>query len=456
MSSLDPFKQWYATHQKTIFKDFFDYLRFPSVSSEAAHKKDMLNCAHFLVESLKEIGLEVELHETSHHPFVFASHCHAPKEAATLLIYLHYDVQPVDPIELWDSKPFEPEIRGGKIFARGASDNKGQGFYTITALKAFLEKKQIKNFNLKILIEGEEEIGSTGLMEELPKLHDLLKADYLLVIDSSIDNIQTPLITLGMRGVMTFDLECITAIGDIHSGWGGVAPNSIKVLISVLSKAYNDQGQVQIEGFYDDVHQSTDEEKRLFFSEDYDKEELKEMFGIEAFSVEEGYTFKESSTMRPTFEINGIWGGYQGDGFKTVIPAKAQAKISIRTVPNQDTQKLEASFRHFLSQHMPKGVQWKLIAHGHGPYYKSDIHSPIVQIAREAYSDVFEKPCQFALIGGSVPITAGLCKASGADAVAIGTATHDNQYHAPNEFFYLDSFEKGFLTIVRILDILES
>jgi len=372
-------------------------------------------------------------------------------------LYHHYDVQPVDPLELWESDHFEPEIRDGKIFARGASDNKGQGFYTLSAIEAFLQLKQMNNFNLKVVIEGGEETGSVGLSDALPKHSELLKADYLLIIDSNMENLQTPQICLGMKGIACFDLEVITSDSDLHSGeWGGISANSIKVLIKALSSVTDDSGKIVIEDFYDDVVESTREEKEIFFSRDLDEDEMKKTHGIRAFAPEPGHSLIESGWMRPTFEINGITGGYCGDGFKTVIAAKASAKISFRTVANQDPKRIEQMFRFHLAKQMPEGVEWSLVAHGGGRYMKSDLDCPIVDVARQAYSDVFEKECQLRMIGGSVPIAADIADAAGAKGIAIGTATSDNQIHAPNEFFYCDAFEKGFLTITRIFDILEN
>ncbi|MDN3504880.1 MAG: M20/M25/M40 family metallo-hydrolase [Rhabdochlamydiaceae bacterium] len=454
---LEPFAKWFDERKSEIMDNYFKYLRFPSISTHPDRVQDSLECAQFLIEYIKKMGLEVDLIETSKEPFIFAQNLKAGPDKPTLLLYHHYDVQPVDPLELWDSAPFEPEIRDGKIFARGASDNKGQGFYTLTAIDAFLQLKQMSNFNLKLVIEGGEECGSEGLSSALPSHRDLFKADYLLIVDSNMEDLSTPQICLGMKGIACFDLEVITSDSDLHSGeWGGISANSIKVLIKALSSVTDDEGGIIIDDFYNDVVDPTPDEKKIFFSRDLDEVKLKKQHGIRAFAKEPGRSLIESGWMRPTFEINGITGGYSGDGFKTVIAAKASAKISFRTVANQDPKRIELMFHDHLEKVIPKGVEWNLHAHGAGRYMKSDLDCLIVEICKQAYSDVFEKECQLRMIGGSVPVAADIADASGAKGIAIGTAISDNQIHAPNEFFYYESFEKGFLTITRIFDILEN
>lgn len=456
MDILEEYRTWYKENEESIWKGFFEYLRFKSISAHPEQKQEMRNCAQFLIDVIEHIGCEAKLIETSKAPFIFAHKAASRIEAPTLLIYLHYDVQPVDPIELWQSDPFEPEIRDHKVYARGACDNKGQGFYTLMALKAFLAFNKNLHFNLKIVIEGGEETGSTGLIEALPKHKDLFQADYLLIVDSGLESLNHPAITLGMRGIACFELTCCIAKNDLHSGeWGGIAANSLQVLVNALASLKDAKGNICIKGFYDDVDEPTEKERSIFLKDDLNQNELKKVNGICAFNPEPGKSLRESGWMRPTLEINGLIGGYTEEGFKTVIPAQAMAKLSFRTVPHQTGERIETLLKEHLQDVFPQDVSWSLRGFGFGKYLRSNLNSPIVSIAKQAYSEVFNKPCQLRMLGGTVPVAADLGAIAHAQTLAIGTGTSDNQYHAPNEFFYMESFEKGFLTIVRIFDILQ-
>jgi acetylornithine deacetylase/succinyl-diaminopimelate desuccinylase-like protein len=449
---LSDLKKWYDTHKKEIFSRFFTFLKFASIGTDPAYNQETKNCAQWLVDYLNEIGFDAALHPTSVHPIVLGNYLHAGKDRPTLLLYHHYDVQPVDPLELWKSKPFDPTLRNGQIYARGAVDNKGQCFYSLTALEAFLKLCKDAKVNLKVFIEGEEESGSVGTAEFLQKKGDLLSADYLLVIDSGIPAPNTPAITMGLRGIVTMELTLKNSAMDLHSGsHGGVALNPNRALIQLLSKLWDENGKVAIPHFYDDVKKYTKEELAKFVMT-FDKEDYEKKFGVKAYAIEPGFSPREGNFTRPTCEINGISGGYTGKGFKTVIPSMATAKISCRLVPHQDPIKIFKHFCDFIHSQAPKGLDLKISDYHGAAAFGSTFESPIVKMVAKAYEEVLEKPCLFQLMGGSIPIVGDLAKASGAAVVVMGFGLDDDEIHAPNEHFGVDRFEQGFLTMGRILN----
>ncbi|NGX60282.1 MAG: hypothetical protein KR126chlam3_01453, partial [Chlamydiae bacterium] len=424
---------------------------FKSIATDPQYDEDTKKCAAFLVSYLNEIGLEAMSWETSKQPVIFAKNTAAGKDCPTLLIYQHYDVQPVDPLDLWESDPFKPTIREGKVYARGAQDNKGQCFYTITALKALLEESKSLNFNLKLFIEGEEESGSTGTLEIIKQKKEELRSDYLLVVDCGIPGPDIPAITLGMRGILTMDLEVRTADSDMHSGsMGGVAYNPIRALSHALAKCWDENGKIAIPHFYDEVQDLSPEEKKAF---DFimDEKMVRKEFGLKALCPDPGYLIGESVSIRPTLEINGINGGYTGEGFKTVLPAVATAKISCRLVPDQDPEKVFANFKKHLENHLPEGAALTIVKEHGSSAFRCNVHSLIAKRAAKAYEEVMGKPCKSILGGGSIPIIGELAQASGADVVAMGYGLDSDHIHAPNEHFGLDRFEQGFLTIGNLL-----
>ncbi len=449
---LAELKKWFSTNREAILDDLFTFLRFKSIATDPQYDEDTKKCAAFLVSYLNEIGLEAMSWETSKQPVIFAKNTAAGKDRPTLLIYHHYDVQPVDPLDLWESNPFKPTIREGKVYARGAQDNKGQCFYTITALKALLEESKSLNFNLKLFIEGEEESGSTGTLEIIKQKKEELQSDYLLVVDCGIPGPDIPAITLGMRGILTMDLEVRTADSDMHSGsMGGVAYNPIRALSHALAKCWDENGKIAIPHFYDEVQDLSPEEKKAF---DFimDEKMVRKEFGLKALCPDPGYLIGESVSIRPTLEINGINGGYTGEGFKTVLPAVATAKISCRLVPDQDPEKIFASLKKHLENHLPEGAVLTIVKEQGSSAFRCNVHSLIAKRAAKAYEEVMGKPCKSILGGGSIPIVGELAKASGADVVAMGYGLDSDHMHAPNEHFGLDRFEQGFLTIGNLLE----
>lgn len=449
---LSDLKQWYDTHKKEIFSRFFTFLKFPSIGTDPEFNQETNHCAQWLVDYLNQIGFEAALHETSVHPIVLANYLHAGKDRPTLLIYHHYDVQPVDPLDLWVTKPFEPTLRNGQIYARGAQDNKGQCFYSLTALDAFLKLCKDAKVNIKVFIEGEEESGSVGTAEFLKEKAHLLSADYLLVIDSGLPAPGVPAITMGLRGIATMEVSLTNSKMDLHSGsHGGVALNPNRALVQLLAQLWDSTGKVAVPHFYDDVKEYSKEELAKFVMT-FDQKEYERKFGVKAYAIEPGFSPRESNFIRPTLEINGISGGYTGKGFKTVIPSTAVAKISCRLVPNQDPHKIFKNISDFIHSKLPKGLDLKVVDYHGAAAFGSAVDSPIVKMVSKAYEEVLEKPCRFQLMGGSIPIVGDLAEASGAAVVVMGYGLDDDEIHAPNEHFGVDRFEQGFLTMGRILN----
>ena len=445
-------KSWYAKNSKESLGDFFTFLSFSSISTDPNYKEDMVSTAGWLSSYLKNIGMNVEIWETSGHPVVFATHLEAGPTRPTVLIYHHYDVQPVDPYDKWRSQPFNPTVKDNKVYARGASDNKGQCFYTITALKAFLQLSKEIGVNIKLFIEGEEECGSLGTTEILEKKKTELKADHLLIVDMGLPEAGTPAITLGLRGITTMEVVLRNSKADLHSGiYGGIVLNPNQALISLLSKLWDKSGKVTVPGFYDNVVMPSKEELDQIDQTLESEESLQKNHGISAFRKNQEVSLWASNTIWPTLEINGISGGYAGEGFKTVIPSSAIAKISCRLVPNQDPDEIAQKVINFLKDKVEKGLDIQAKFDHGGLPVRTSPSTPIAHIAKEAFEEVFKKTCQKVFCGASVPIVADLTRASEAEVAMIGVALNEDEMHAPNENFGLDRFEQGFLVMATIL-----
>jgi acetylornithine deacetylase/succinyl-diaminopimelate desuccinylase-like protein len=454
-SPLTVLRKQFKTKEEEILEDFFTFLRIPSISSEPDYRAEVRACSDWLVEYLQSMGFKTQVWPTKGHPVVFASHLQAGSDKPTLLIYNHYDVQPVDPLEEWETPPFEPHVRNGQVYARGAQDNKGQCFYTLQGLKLLLEKDGKFPINIKLCIEGEEECGSVSLPEVLKAKKKELKADYLAIVDLSLRDANTPAITLGTRGLITMDLTVEGAKSDAHSGSnGGLLYNPIHALVEILSKLRDTTGKITIPGFYDDVV-SISEKERAKYSFILDENQYQADFGVKPTGGEKAFSAIERAWIRPTLEINGIVGGYTGQGFKTVIPAKASAKISCRLVPNQHPDTIGKAVSAYIEKLAPAGISVKVNLHvGRGKPVRADANSKVVQAFAQAYSEVFEKPCEFILEGASIPIIPELTEASEAQVVLIGLGLQDDQIHAPNEHFGIDRIEKGALIIARSIELL--
>lgn len=451
LPSNEDFKRWYREHSEEILQDFFTFLSFPSISTDPQFSAEMQKTAVWLSAYLNKIGLESSVWETSGKPIVYATHLKAGKNAPTILIYHHYDVQPVDPLELWHSNPFQPVIKNRVVYARGALDNKGQCFNSICAIRAFLELSGQCNFNLKVFIEGEEECGSKGTAAFLAQKKIDLRADHLFVIDFNLPKEHVPGITLGMRGIVSLSVTFKNATHDLHSGLhGGIALSANRALVQTLTRLWDEKGRVLVPGFYDGIQQlSKAQQDRLELT--FDVDEYRKKFGVNAFANENNVTPLEANWLRPALEINGICGGYTGAGVKTVIPAKAEAKLSCRLVPGQDPQKIGQSILDFLQQQAPKGVEVRGELYEGAEAFQASFDAPATKLAAQALSEVFGKPCLFQLCGASVPIIPLLVEVSKANAVLMGMGLDDDSIHAPNEHFNMDRFELGFLTLSRIL-----
>lgn len=451
---LDQFRQWFANHQDAIYADFFTFLGFPSISTDPAYKQDMLACIKWLKSHLESFEFKTEIWDTSGHPTLYGENTKAGLHCPTLLFYLHYDVQPVVPLNEWQSEPFNPTVKDGKVIARGALDNKGQCFYTLTALKAFHDLSKKLGVNVKLCIEGEEEIGSKGLEEILEEKKEQLQADYFLVVDFDMLGENKPAITLGMRGIATINVFCQNATVDLHSGtFGGLVMNPARALVQAVNSLWDETGKVAIPGFYDKVREFQEKELNSF-AWDIDPKEHAKPFDVGAFGGEKDCTLLASNWIRPSLEINGISSGYTGEGFKTIIPAKAMVKLSCRLVPDQDPNEILQLISDFLKKKIPSGIAVKLDL-GHGSVgLMTSPHSRFAEITAQAFEDVFGTPCRRILCGATIPIVPAIAKMSKAELVMTGVGLAEDGMHAPNESFSLSRFKKGFLSIVRTLEIL--
>lgn len=399
---IESLRSLYKQNKDAAIKDYFKFLEFQSVSSEPDFKEQVLACANWLMDYIMKMGFETELWPTKGHPVIFASHMKAGPDKPTLLIYTHYDVQPVDPLDEWQTPPFQPAIRNGEVYARGAQDNKGQCFYVISALKAMLERDKKLPINIKLCIEGEEETGSAGLSGILDARKDQLRADHLAIVDLGIRDRDSPTITLGIRGIVTMDVVVQGSKTDLHSGFhGGMVYNPLHALVEILSKLRDNMGRIAIPNFYEDVVELSDKD-RSRISLQFDEKKYETMFGVPTTGGEKVLSALERAWTRPTIEINGISGGYSGQGFKTVIPSKAMAKLSCRLVPNQDPEKISKLVADFIEKQAPLGVKVKVnVRPGCGKAMHSNPDSKIVKDFAKAYSEVFQKPCEFIFEGGS-------------------------------------------------------
>ena len=448
---MSQIQDYIASESSRFEKDFFDFLRIPSISTIPAHKNDVHKAAEWLSELLKRIGLNPELIMTKRHPLVYAE---TPKieGAPTVMIYGHFDVQPVDPLDLWISPPFEPTIRNGSVFARGATDDKGQFLTHVFAVESLLKTQKTLPFQIKMIFEGEEEDGSESIEEYVRENREKLDCDCLIVSDCAMFGPAQPAITYGLRGIAAFELFLTGPSRDLHSGvFGGSVYNPAIALSQMLAQLIDDKGRIQVHGFYDSVVPLSDRERKQFadlpFDEkDYfDKINLKEGFG------EEGYTTLERRWTRPTFDINGLTSGYQGDGSKTVLPSTASAKITFRLVPKQEPHELHKNLEAFFRSICPPGITMKLeFQHGSGGLLVS-LESPFVEAAEKAFKKTFPNPPVFTREGGSIPIIAYMSEVLNADVLLIGWGQDDDNLHAPNEKFSLASFHQGIQASTELL-----
>jgi acetylornithine deacetylase/succinyl-diaminopimelate desuccinylase-like protein len=450
-----PVDQYVETNQARLLDELLTFLKIPSISTSPAHKEDVASAAQFVADALTNAGMEnVEVIATAKHPLVYADWLHAPGKP-TVLCYGHYDVQPPDPLELWKSPPFEPEIREGNIYARGSCDDKGQMYMHIKAMEALNRVYQGKlPVNVKFLVEGEEEIGGESISKYVPAHKDKLKADVALVSDTELFADGLPTLCIGLRGLMYLEVEARGPARDLHSGmFGGAAPNAVFGLIELLAKAKDADGRLLIPGIYDDVVAPAAAEveswERLPFSE---KEFLETGVGATALTGEPDQTVLARLWARPTMEVHGIAGGFTGAGAKTVIPATAVAKVSFRLVPEQKYETVLQKFRQWVSTHTPKGIQIEVRVLSAGPAILVDPHHPAIEVAAKAFSDKLQKPTVFTRSGGSIPIVGEFARELGIPTILMGFGLPDDGLHSPNEKYRISNYYLGIKTIAYFLD----
>ena len=425
-------------------EDLYSFLRFPSVSTDEQYAEKVTECAHWLVEKLSGIGLETKLVPTPGHPVVWAKNNHQAGRV-TVMIYGHYDVQPPDPLDLWDSPPFDPVLKDGYVFARGATDNKGQILSHILGVQETLEQHGDLPVNLHFVVEGEEEIGSGNLGNFLSQNKEALRCDVAVVSDTGMVAKGTPTLSYGLRGVTALEVKITGAKMDLHSGvFGGAVANPITALVRLLATLHDDKGHIAIEGFYDKVKPLEDWERKAWreLPLDGDKEILKET-GSPALFGEEGYSTLERLWGRPTAEINGIGGGYQGVGTKTVIASHAMAKLTFRLVPNQQGDEILALATRHLEKNLPPGVTMEITRGHSGPWYLTDPHSPVGEAAQRALREAFGKEPALIREGGSIPIVSQFRTILGVETLLLGLALPDCRAHSPNENFPLENLDAG-------------
>lgn len=427
-----------------------DFLAIPSVSSQKNHAPDMRRCAQWVADHMRTVGMQnIQIFETKGHPVVYSEWTGAPGKP-TVLFYGHYDVQPVDPLNLWTSPPFEATIRGENLYARGSADDKGQVFIHLKAIEAYMKNGGSLPVNLKMIVEGEEEVGSENLDDFVKGHKDLLKADLVLISDSSMFAKGVPSVCYGLRGLSYMEVEVTGPNRDLHSGsFGGSVHNPIQALSEMIASLHDKNGKVTIPGFYKDVRPLTKTERSAFKKLPWNDKRYSKELGVGQLYGEKGFTTLERLWARPTLECNGIWGGYTGEGAKTVLPSKASAKISMRIVADQDSGKISKLFEKHIRKIAPKTVTVKVQAHHGGEPAITPIDSPGVQAAVAALEKGFGKKPLYQREGGSIPIVVQFKKILGLDTVLLGFGLPDENAHAPDEFINLDNFFGGIRTSVH-------
>jgi len=444
---MEKVQQYIEDNKDRFLEELFGLIRIPSISSESEHKGDMLKAAEYWKESILKAGADkAEVMPTEGNPVVYGEKI-IDANLPTVLVYGHYDVMPVDPIDLWESEPFEPVIRDGKIYARGSDDDKGQAFMHAKAFEAMVSNDALP-CNVKFMIEGEEEIGSGSLVKWCADNKEMLKADVILVSDTGMIAEDIPSITTGLRGLAYWEVEVTGPNRDLHSGiFGGAVANPINVLSKMIAQMTDEAGRITIPGFYDDVLEVSAEERELLAKAPFDEEEYKKAIDVEELDGEEGFTTMERTGIRPSFDVCGIWGGYTGEGAKTVLPSKAYAKISTRLVPNQDHHKISKQFEEHFASIAPKSVKVKVTPLHGGQGYVCPIDLPAYKAAEVAYEKIYGKRPVPVRSGGSIPIISTFEEVLGIKSVLMGFGLESDAIHSPNENYPLNQFYNGIKTI---------
>ena len=442
-------KQYIQENEERFLNELFSLIRIPSISALPAHKDDMLACAERWRQLLLEAGAdEAMVMPSEGHPLVYAEKGVSP-DAPTVLVYAHYDVMPAEPLELWKSQPFEPEVRDGRIWARGADDDKGQSMIQVKAFE-YLVREGLLRHNVKFIFEGEEEIGSPSLNAFLKAHKELLKADVILVSDTSMLGADLPSLTTGLRGLAYWEIKVTGPNRDLHSGhFGGAVANPINVLCDLLSKVIDADGRITVPHFYDDVEEVPAAEREMIAQIPFDEQKYMEAIGVKALKGEKGYSTLERNSCRPSFDVCGIWGGYTGEGSKTVLPSKAYAKVSSRLVPHQQHEKISQLFVDYLTQQAPDYVQVKVTPLHGGEGYVCPIDHPAYQAAEKGFEKAFGKKPLAVRRGGSIPIISDFEQILGIKTILMGFGLESDAIHSPNENFSLDIFRKGIEAVVE-------
>ena len=442
-------KTYISENEPRMLDELFSLIRIPSISAQPEHHDDMLACAERWCQLLLEAGAdEAMVMPSQGNPMVFAQKTVDP-QAKTVLVYAHYDVMPAEPLDLWKSAPFEPEVRDGRIWARGADDDKGQSFIQVKAFE-YLVKNNLLMHNVKFIFEGEEEIGSPSLEAFCQEHRDLLAADVILVSDTSMLGADLPSLTTGLRGLAYWEIEVTGPNRDLHSGhFGGAVANPINVLCQMLARVVDADGRITVPGFYDDVEEVPQAERDMIAHIPFDEEKYKAAIGVKELFGEKGYSTLERNSCRPSFDICGIWGGYTGEGSKTVLPSKAYAKVSSRLVPHQDHHKISQLFTNYILSIAPATVQVKVTPMHGGQGYVCPITMPAYQAAEKGFEKAFGKKPLAVRRGGSIPIIATFEQVLGIKTVLMGFGLESNAIHSPNENMPLDIIRKGIEAVVE-------
>lgn len=445
----EKFSEYFNQNKDRFLDELKEVLSIPSVSNGEANKSDVVRCAEWLKAHMEKIGLQnTEIYRTKGHPIVYGDYMNAGKDKPVILIYGHYDVQPPEPLDQWVNPPFSPVIKDGKIYGRGTADDKGQIFIHLKAIESFLKTDGTLPINVKIIFEGEEEIGSENLGEFISSHKELLKAEYVVISDTEMYEKGKPAICYGLRGLCYMQIDVTGPNRDLHSGtYGGAVENPINALAKIISRLKSDDGKILIDGFYDDVTDLTDEERTELNKLATNENKFKKDLDVKSLTGEKGYTLVERLTARPTLDCNGIWGGFQGKGTKTVIPSEAGAKISMRLVPQQNPEKISELFKKYIGKIAPDNIKAKVTyLHGGKPSVTS-ISSPAIKAAMNALKKGFETEPVFIKDGGSIPIVSTFKEELGADAILMGFGLQDDNIHSPNEKFELENFYKGIISV---------
>ena len=444
---MQKIKNYVEANKQRFLDELFELLRFPSVSADPKYKDDVVNTANYVADKLKEAGADqVEVCATAGYPIVYGEKIF-DTQLPTVLIYGHYDVQPADPIELWETPPFEPTVRDGKIYARGAADDKGQFYMHVKAFEYMIQNNELA-CNVKFMIEGEEEVGSANLGIFVAENKERLKADVIVISDTSMISLEQPSLETGLRGLSYVEVEVTGPNRDLHSGvYGGAVANPATILSKLIASLHDENNHIAIPGFYDDVLELSADERKQLNEAPFDIEEFKTDLGVQELWGEEGYSTIERTGIRPTLEVNGIWGGYIGEGAKTVLPSKAFAKISMRLVPNQNSERITELFKTHFEKIAPNNVKVTVKPHHGGEPVVTPTDSIAYKAAEKALEETFNKKPIPTRGGGSIPIVALFEKELGIKTVLLGFGLDSDNLHSPNEKYGIENYLKGIETI---------